>query len=302
MKWNIIADSSCDLHNFSIPENEIYYSTVPFGFNIGTKTLIDDAELDTQVLLNEIVLTSEKVGTACPAPYDWYNAMGKDGNCILLTISGALSGSANSAVVAKNMILRENPDRKIAIIDTKSTGPEIVLLVYKLCDLIKSNLLFDDVIKQANEILSESRITFALSSFDNLIKAGRMPKMVGRIAKMLGIWGVGIASEQGTIVVKRKVCGKLGAIRAIIEDIETRVIYPLSVVISHCHNLEFAQRLKDKIKETWEKVVVQIIPTRGLCSYYAEQGGVIVGFWGKHIFDSNGKMLKNAVDNIAQFS
>ena len=61
MKWNIITDSSSDLHNFEIAEHNINYATVPFAFNIGDKTVIDTPNLDTLALLTEIAETKEKL-------------------------------------------------------------------------------------------------------------------------------------------------------------------------------------------------------------------------------------------------
>ena len=90
-------------------------------------------------------------------------------------------------------------------------------------------------------------------------------------------WGYNISEEANN---KKKVIGKTNALKAIIEDIKTRVSYPISVIISHCHNLPFAEKLRDRIKELWSKATVKIQPTRGLDSYYAEKNGIIVGFWG----------------------
>ena len=179
------------------------------------------------------------------------------------------------------MILKSNPQKKIAVIDSLSTGPEIVLVVEKICDLIKQNFEFDDVVKYAKDYLKESKILFALSSFDNLVNAGRMSKISGKLAKLLGIWGVGEGSEDGKIKVIKKIKGQNRVINCLIDNISTRVECPEKVVISHCHNLSFSEKLKNKIRNIWNKVVVKINKTRGLCSYYAERGGIIVGFWGK---------------------
>jgi len=116
MKWHIITDSSSDLQAFNLEENNIRYATVPFAFNIGSKTIIDEPDLDTKALLDEIYVTKEKVGTACPSPYDWCAEMEEDGNYLLITISGALSGSYNSALLAKDMMLSKYPDRKIEVL------------------------------------------------------------------------------------------------------------------------------------------------------------------------------------------
>ena len=107
MKWHIITDSSSDLQDFEIEEYGIKYSTIPFAFNIGNKTIIDSSDLNTESLLEEISKTKEKVSTACPSPYDFEEKMKDDANYIIITISGALSGSYNSATLAKNTILEK---------------------------------------------------------------------------------------------------------------------------------------------------------------------------------------------------
>ena len=212
--------------------------------------------------------------------------MKDEANYIIITISGALSGSYNSATLAKNTILEKYPNRNIEVINSKSTGPEIVLLIERIIELIKEKKTFSEVVKLSNEYLSGSKITFALSSYDNLIKAGRMPKLIGFIAKLFGIWGVGIASNEGRINVIKKVRGEKQAMKAIIDDIKSRVLYPMSLIISYCHNLKFATELMNLIKSKWNEVLVKIIPTRGLCSYYAEKNGVLVGFYGKPILNN----------------
>lgn len=283
MKWHIITDSSSDLNDFYLLQNNIRFSTVPFAFNIGEKTVIDEAGLDTDKLLTEISKTDKKVTTACPSPQDWCEQMSEEGNYILITISGALSGSFNSANLAKTIINEKYPERKIEVINSCSTGPQIVLLVEYICSIINQQTTFDEVVKGAKRFLNESKISFALSSFDNLVNAGRMPNVVGKIAMLLGIWGVGYATDEGTIQIKKKIRGEKGAIKTLIEDIKERIKNPSRVIISHCHNLKFAEKLKTKIKETWDNAQVKIMKTRGLCSYYAERGGVIVGFCSKKI-------------------
>ncbi|MBR2030246.1 MAG: DegV family EDD domain-containing protein [Clostridia bacterium] len=283
MKWHIITDSSSDLNDFYLLQNNIRFSTVPFAFNIGEKTVIDEAGLDTDKLLTEISKTDKKVTTACPSPQDWCEQMSEEGNYILITISGALSGSFNSANLAKTIINEKYPERKIEVINSCSTGPQIVLLVEYICSIINQQTIFDDVVKGAKIFLNESKISFALSSFDNLVNAGRMPNVVGKIAMLLGIWGVGYATEEGTIEIKKKIRGEKGAIKTLIEDIKERIKKPSYVIISHCHNLKFAEKLKTKIKGPWDNIQVKIMKTRGLCSYYAERGGVIVGFCSKKI-------------------
>ena len=82
----------------------------------------------------------------------------------------------NSALTAMDMALEEHPGKKIAVLDSKSTGPELVLCVHELERLARAGVDFDEAVARANTFLERTKILFALSSFDNLIKNGRMGK------------------------------------------------------------------------------------------------------------------------------
>ena len=168
------------------------------------------------------------------------------------------------------MVLEEQPDKKIAVIDSRSAGSELVLLVKKICELIESGADFETVVEKAELYSRHTHVVFALSSFNNLVKNGRMSKIVGFVANKLGFWGIGIGSEQGTIEIKQKIRGSKKALDAIIEDMKERGY--------NCRNAEFAESVKSAIQSVWDKAEVKIVHARGLCSYYAEKGGLIIGF------------------------
>lgn len=154
----------------------------------------------------------------------------------------------------------------------------MILIVMKLRRLIEAGHDFDTVVDMVEHYMQHTHIVFALSSFNNLIKNGRISRFTGLIAGKLGFWGIGIGSEQGTILIKEKVRGSRKALNAILADIKERATNIETVVITHCQNAEFAERLKNAIQNIYHMVEVKIMPTRGLCSYYAEKGGLIIGF------------------------
>ena len=98
------------------------------------------------------------------------------------------------------------------------------------------------------------------------------------LARRLNMWGIGIGSEEGTIAIKGKVRGSAKAIALLVQDMKERGFRGGRVIITHCQNLELAQKLQSKILELWQSAKVSIMPTRGLCSYYAERNGLIVGY------------------------
>ena len=278
MKWNIVADSSIDLFDLERPQENVEFSTVPFVISVGDVDYVDDENLNIGELVSAMKACKTASKTACPSAGAWCEQFKKEGNVIAITITSGLSGSYNSACVARDMVLEEMPDKKIHIIDSLSTGPELILILRKLCELIGENKDFDTVVEEIHKHMNHTHVAFALCSFDNLVKNGRMNKVTGFIANKLGLLGIGIASEKGTVEVKGVARGRKKAIDAIITDMKQRGTYIKDVIIDHCQNVEFAEQVKSEIQNVWNDATVTIIPTRGLCSYYAELGGLIIGF------------------------
>lgn len=278
MKWNIVTDSSCDLHPLAGQTGDVQISSVPFIISVGDKDFVDDSKLDTAAMLKAMEQCPQASHTSCPSPQGWVEQFEQAEQSIAFTISAELSGSFSSAMIAKEIVLEKYPDRKIAVLDSCSTGPEIALCVEETARLIESGANFENIVAHAKAFFQKSRVAFALSSFDNLVKNGRMSKIAGFIARKLGMWGIGIGSDEGTIAIKGKTRGVSGALSMLLDDMKEHGFCGGKVMISHCHNHDFAEKLKLKIQERWENCVVDILPTRGLCSYYAERGGLILAY------------------------
>lgn len=278
MNWNIVTDSSCDLPLTTEQNEMVQVSSVPFIISVGDRDFIDDATLDPATMLEAMERSAKASHTSCPAPQSWVEQFEKADQSIAITISSKLSGSIESATLAKALVLDKYPQRKIAVLDSRSTGPEIALCVEKIRELIHEKLSFERIVFEAEALLKRTHIAFALSSFDNLVKNGRMSKIAGFIARKLGMWGIGVGSEEGAIVIKGKTRGSRGAMSMLIEDMRERGFFGGKVMISHCQNLQLAEKLRVKIHEFWPHCEVRILATRGLCSFYAERGGLILGY------------------------
>lgn len=272
MNIHIVSDTSCDLFDDEI------LTTVPFAIDVGGQEFIDDASLDTSVLVDAMEKCESAGKTSCPTVDAWEQAFSKDGNIIALTISSNVSGSFNSANSAKNIILEKDSNKKIHVINSKTSGPALAICIERIKALIKSNLSFEEIVKKADETMESLKTVYALCSFDNLVKNGRMNKLVGFVAKKLGMWGIGIASKEGTIQIIGKVRGEIAAVSQIIKDLEERNFAGNTLYISHCHNLLMVERIKNAIKEKWQDTKIEILNTRGLDSFYAERKGIIIAY------------------------
>lgn len=281
MVWNIVTDSSCDLRDLELPEGsiDIRYYTVPFIISVDNVDYVDDDDVNVSGMLEAMENSRQASHTSCPSPHVWEEAFRREGNVIAITISKELSGSYNSACVAKDTVMDEIPDKQIAVVNSASTGPAIISLIQMLVEEINAGRTFAEVTEKAEQIIAQTKTIFALCSFDNLVKAGRMSKLSGFIARTLGFWGIGIASPEGRIVIKGKERVTKKVLAAFMADIKERGGITRHMVISHCENEEMALRIQETVLVEYPDVIITIFPTRALDSYYAERHGLIIAYY-----------------------
>ncbi len=279
MKWLIVADSSCDLEKLDTECEDIRYEKVPFHMLIDDKEYTDDSTLDINRLV-EVMEVSKTSHSSCPSPDAWAELFEQADCSVAVTISSRLSGSYNSAIAARGMILEKHPEKKIEIIDSLSTGPKLVMIAQEAAKRIAENKTFEEVINTTRRAAGKIKTVFALSSFHNLVQNGRVNKIAGFIAGKLNVRVIGIGSDEGRIQPKELTRGDKKTLRKLIGVMEEGGYAGAPMAISHCLNAEMAGELKNLILEKWRNAVIQILPTRGLDSYYAERGGLIVCYPG----------------------
>ena len=275
MKWMIVTDSSCDLKELETESDEIGFDTVPFIMNVDDREFVDDPELEVPKMVDAME-ASAKSHSACPSPSAWEAAFRKADNIIAMTISGRLSGSYNSAVVGKNMAMEEEPGKRIEVIDSLSTGPKLVLMAQQALRQIQAGTSFENVCASCRNLAESAKTIFTLSSFHNLVQNGRVSKVAGFVAGKLGIRVIGVGSPEGEIKLKDLLRGEQRTMKKILREMEENGYDGSEMAISHCMNEGMAQRMKEMILQRWENAKVQILPTRGLDSYYAERSGLII--------------------------
>ena len=274
MKWMIVTDSSCDLKELEI-DADAGFDTVPFVMNVAGREFLDDENLNVPEMVDAME-QAESSHSACPSPEAWREKFIRADRVIALTISSRLSGSYNSAMVGKSMALEEFPEKQIEVIDSLSTGPKLVMLAQNAARQIREQVPFETVCASCRDLAHSVRTIFTLSNFHNLVQNGRVSKIAGFIAGRLGIRVIGVGSEEGEIQLKELVRGEKGTLKRILKDMEENGYCGTPMTVSHCLNESMAQALKDMIASRWKEARVQLLPTRGLDSYYAERSGLII--------------------------
>lgn len=270
----IVADSSADL----LTLEGVAFATAPLKIVAGEKEFVDDANLDVAGMITWFDSYKGKSKTSCPNPGDWVEAFGGADEVFCVTITSGLSGSYNSACAAKQMYEAEQEGKKVHVIDSLSAGPELVLLIEKLKELIARDMPFEEIRDEIEDYKMTTGLVFMLESLKNFAANGRVSPAVAKIAGVLGIRIVGKASDQGTLQPTNKSRGEAKALGAIMERLCQSGLKTGKVRIAHCQNPEAAQKLSAMLREKLPQVQVQTHVLRGLCSYYAEKGGLLIGF------------------------
>ena len=275
-RWKLVSDSGCSL---LVPEKtDIDHAEVPFTISVDNTDYIDEPGIDIEKMLEHIANCQSGGRTSCPSPHAWLEAWGDAENVIAFTLSAALSGSYNSAIAARHMALEKDPGRNIAVINTCGAGVFPEHLANIIYEGIEDGDSFDAIVSAADKATREMQVMFALGSLDNLIKAGRLNKLVGYAAHRFNISAIGVASPGGRIELRHKFRGMKKIYGKLIDILRETGFTGGELVISHCMNEDGAEKLGHLIKAEWLDTDVSIVPASGLCSYYMGKGGMIITY------------------------
>ncbi|MBR2806661.1 MAG: DegV family EDD domain-containing protein [Oscillospiraceae bacterium] len=275
-EWSIVVDSGCDLTKEMFDSDTIDFYKASCTITIEGVEYVDTDDIDAHKLLVDMEKSKSLGKTACPGPGTWIEELKKCGDKIMMiTISDQVSGSYNSALIAKDMFLDEFPWKQVFVLNSHSCGPALSYMALKAKKVIGEDPDFKTVVEKMSHIRDVSRTEFAFCNFDNLVKGGRMNRIVGFVASRLNIWGVG-ASVDGGLKLLEKVRGETKMILSIMKNLQSREFDHELIIIEHCENEDLAVRIRDLFREKWPETEYVIVPTKGICTYYAERGGMII--------------------------
>lgn len=276
MKYKIIVDSSSNLHPGYITDPEVGFDVAPLTVIVDNKQYIDDGHCSIDEMLKKVMQSKSVSSSSCPSPNDFLSRMTGADKYIIITIAQKLSGSYNSANIAKN--LYSNPE-DVFIIDSKLVAGTMELMTNEAYSLIKANKSFEEIQKELTKYRDQMKLLFILSHFDVFIKNGRINKIIGFIASTLHIKPV-LYGVDGEIKIKDKCRTIKKAIEKLIDDISefTSTTLHKKCIISHTQASEDADKVKQAIENRYQFDSVTIRENQALCSYYAMPGGLIVCF------------------------
>ncbi len=275
MNYKIAADSSCNILNLDDP----HFATVPMKI-VAAREYVDEPGLDLAGMVEDLKHHKAKSGSSCPNVGEWLDAFG-DGEWVFgITITKHLSGSYNAAKQAADTYLEEHPGRKVHIFDSLSAGPELMMIADKIRQCVAEGDDFDTVVEKVLDYHNHIHTLFCLESMTNLARNGRVNPAVAKLAGMLGIRVVGEALG-GEIVPAHKPRGAKKAIQAMVQVMKERGFQDGGLLrIAHCFAEENALALQEAVRAEFPNARFIVEHTTALCSFYAEVGGLILGYEG----------------------
>lgn len=274
MMIKLIADSSAD--TFAL--DGVCFASAALSIHAGEHFFLDDENLNTSEMMDHMAAHKGKSGTACPSPESWLNAFEGADEIYVVTMTSQLSGTYGSAMVARDIYLQTHPEAKIHVFDTLTTGPEMRLLLEKIAEWIGEGREFEEICRAGEEYMSSTHLLFYLESLHNLAQNGRVSMLAASAIGILGIRILAKASAEGTIETIEKCRGEKKAQSALVQQMLKAGYCGGKVRISHAENPAAALHLQVELHSRFPQADIKVYPCGGLCSYYAERGGILVGF------------------------
>lgn len=254
MKTVIMTDSCCDLKHEYVLENNIFL--MKLMVTIGDNEIEDDLgqTLDYKEFYKQI-RNGEMPKTAQVNAYTFeeeFEKLVKEGKEIIyIAFSSALSGTYNSACIAKGFIEEKYPEADITIIDSKCASMGLGLLVYYANEMLKSGKSKDEIIKWVEDNKLKLNHWFTVEDLNHLYRGGRVSKTAATVGGLLNIKPVMHVDDEGRLTPVFKVKGRKKSITALFNKVEEMIVNPEEQVIfiSHGDCLEEAEILKAKILE-----------------------------------------------------
>ena len=278
MKYKIVADSSCDLTEEM--KKEMNVEIVPLTLQLGEKEYIDDENLNVREYVSDMNQCKTPPKSACPSPGEFFKRYLGDESVFTITLSSKLSGTYNSAVIAKNKFVEEIGNKFVHVFDSMSASVGETLVCIKISELAQKGLGEMEIVEKVTNYINGMKTLFLLESLDHLAKAGRLNHIVAKIASVLSIKPIMGSNGEGNIKLFEKVRGYNRAFNRMVdlvgetgEKLEDKILG-----IAHCNCPDRAEKFKEEVEKKYNFKDIVIVNMSGLSSTYADDGGLVIAF------------------------
>ncbi len=278
MSYIILCDSCTDFTEEM--EADPHFVRIPLMLHVGGTDIIDDETFDQADFLKRVAESEECPKSSCPGPERYMEYFEQADDIYIITLSSRLSGSYNSAELAKQLYLEEHPAKNIHVFDSKSASAGQTLQAMEIHHHAESGMPFEQVVKEVSGYINTMGTKFVLETLEMLRRNGRLSTMKAMIVNALNIKPVMTSDGNGQIEktsqargMKKAIVKMAEAIAADAVDAKNRIL-----CISYCNNKDRAEFVKKTIRSLHLFKDVIITKTGGVSSLYAADGGIVVAY------------------------
>ena len=277
MSYKVIVDSCGELTEEMKANGN--FETASLTMEVGGIRIIDDASFDQADFLRRIAECPESPKSSCPSPEDYMEKYRCEAERVYaVTLTAELSGSYNSAVLAKNLYIEEYGEKNIHIFNSRSASIGETLIAMKVQECEEAGMSFEQVVDTVERYIDGQHTYFVLENLDTLRKNGRLTGIKSLVAGALNIKPVMAATPEGTICQIGQARGIKKALSKMVDQIagETQGAEEKILAISNCNCRERAQEVQRMLLSKMKVKASFIVDMAGISSMYGNDGGIIV--------------------------
>ena len=277
MSYKVIVDSCGELTEEMKASGN--FETASLTMEVGGVRIIDDASFDQADFLKRVAECPESPKSSCPSPEDYMEKYRCEAERVYaVTLTAELSGSYNSAVLAKNLYIEEYGDKNIHVFNSRSASIGETLIAMKVQECEAAGMTFEQVVETVERYIDGQHTYFVLENLDTLRKNGRLTGIKSLVAGALNIKPVMAATPEGTICQIGQARGIKKALAKMVDQIaeETQEAEEKVLAISNCNCRERAREVERMLLAKMKVKASFVIDTAGISSMYANDGGIIV--------------------------
>ena len=277
MSYKVIVDSCGELTEEMKASGN--FETASLTMEVGGVRIIDDASFDQADFLKRVAECPESPKSSCPSPEDYMEKYRCEAERVYaVTLTAELSGSYNSAVLAKNLYIEEYGEKNIHVFNSRSASIGETLIAMKVQECEETGMTFEQVVDTVERYIDGQHTYFVLENLDTLRKNGRLTGIKSLVAGALNIKPVMAATPEGTICQIGQARGIKKALAKMADQIaeETQEAEEKILAISNCNCREHAREVERMLLAKMKVKARFIIDTAGISNMYANDGGIIV--------------------------
>lgn len=293
-EYILSRSSTVDLRQEQLEERNIHY--ICFHFELAGKHYMDDlgksmplADFYEAMAQGADTKTSQINVEEYEQYFENFLKEGKD--ILHLTLSSGISGTVNSALIAKDTLQEKYPDRKIYVVDSLAASSGYGLLMDKLADLRDGGMDIEQLYRWTEDNKLKLQHWFFTSDLTYLIRGGRVSKAAGMVGSVLNICPLLNVDYMGRLINRAKVRTKRKVIQATVEKMKEHAQdgadYSGKCYISQSACMEDAKAVAELVESAFPKLQgkVEINDIGTTIGSHTGPGTVALFFWGDERVD-----------------